>query len=444
MDNLFFFNLANRYRFEVPRFDSKLVSMFGLAVSRISSSGTRDHVGFTIAAQMMLLRQLVSIDSRPVQHLMAMRFGDHGVELGINEQLFSRISVFAQIEIIKLAVLRLLHGHIGARMRVAVQRFGQVIARAASTMVLSPYLNASRLAENDIIVLLPEHLGMKRGGGMLEYCASMAPTASLPAFLVVKNNPPSESCDLFIDAIDAASGVESETLDCQVHKAVAEISSIMEERGLSMKSQSFMSADLADLIEQIDRRPQIDWRYHRRRMHAKVCGNASRQSNRRISRRMPALVFKSGEIQKGYPGRISSSSPRIVMVIDTSGSMSDNDLSIVESEVIGAHNAGAEVWIMHCDSRVANQPVLFRPGMCLNEYHGRGGTDFRPAFQFLETGWFDPSSISYVVFLTDGYGTAPSSSSLNTLWVLTDSGMSVDEFRKSVCSWGEVVKFRET
>jgi len=124
----------------------------------------------------------------------------------------------------------------------------------------------------------------------------------------------------------------------------------------------------------------------------------------------------------------------VLFVVDTSGSMGARELACADPEARGLVDRGADVTVMQVDARVTKvQP--YNRFDSLTKFAGRGGTDFRPAFAAIETMQPRPD---FVVYFTDGMGAAPAEQTIDTLWVLTDTGMSKEAFQKQVCSWGDV------
>jgi len=122
----------------------------------------------------------------------------------------------------------------------------------------------------------------------------------------------------------------------------------------------------------------------------------------------------------------------IVVAIDTSGSISDEELTQFLSETYSIVKSfpNVRMTLITCDAEV--QDVLeVTNGMPDVEVHGGGGTDFRPVFKWIRE---NKPNTRLVVYLTDGYGDAPESVDVKTLWVITEGG--TDSYVKGK---GEVV-----
>ena len=145
------------------------------------------------------------------------------------------------------------------------------------------------------------------------------------------------------------------------------------------------------------------------------------------NRRFPEAV---GRIPgRRYRVRPGDDKPRILVAIDTSGSMTGDELSEVGRQLVFVARR-ARVTIVECD--VVIHRVYPFDGS-LPRVVGGGGTDLRPVFdqQFLRQ--HRPQG---VVYFTDGHGRFPGAApAVQTLWVLTKS-------RRLGCPWGQQVRLR--
>lgn len=98
----------------------------------------------------------------------------------------------------------------------------------------------------------------------------------------------------------------------------------------------------------------------------------------------------------------------MVVVVDTSGSIGAEELAQFAGEIgaIGSDVKPESINVVYCDAAVAGMDV-FMPGddIALNP-RGGGGTDFRPAFEWVEQQGIEPACL---IYLTDMCGTFPES-----------------------------------
>jgi predicted metal-dependent peptidase len=145
-----------------------------------------------------------------------------------------------------------------------------------------------------------------------------------------------------------------------------------------------------------------DWREELARFIHSTCKSDTRTWTRQ-SRRV-----------KGLPGWDREIQSNIVIVLDTSGSVTGPILSgfVAECQSITAL-IGVTAVIMSADSAVHQ---VIQPGEQFpTVWEGGGGTNFIPALKASEE--YEPNCI---VYLTDGYGTYPKGSQYPVLWALTN------------------------
>lgn len=140
----------------------------------------------------------------------------------------------------------------------------------------------------------------------------------------------------------------------------------------------------------------------------------------RPPRRFPELVgIVPGRRRRG-------ARPSIMAAIDTSGSITDELLELINAEL--ARLAGAyQVMVVECDARI-QRVYPYRP---IRSVHGRGGTDLRPPF---EPAFLRKHRPDVLIFFTDGDGPAPAKPPrMPVLWCLTGHG-------SRPASWGSEVR----
>ena len=143
--------------------------------------------------------------------------------------------------------------------------------------------------------------------------------------------------------------------------------------------------------------------------------------------------------------------PRILVIIDTSGSVSDTDIEYLFAEIHSMYSIGAEVHILQADT----EPNLYFKYVGNKPIAGRGGTNFDPALNWLNEARYGISTpvvyngkktnrevkltVDGAIYLTDGYASTPSVKAYcKLLWVITPSGS--DEYLKNDPNSGMVIK----
>ena len=120
-----------------------------------------------------------------------------------------------------------------------------------------------------------------------------------------------------------------------------------------------------------------------------------------------------------FPGIKVKRFQRLAVALDTSGSISNEDLTVFFSEIHGMWRSGAEIEIFECDARLQRRYPY--KGRLPTQVAGRGGTAFDPVFAALRANRL----VRYdgCIYLTDGVAPAPTiRPPCRLIWVVTGDG----------------------
>ncbi|KXA90368.1 hypothetical protein AKJ61_00780 [candidate division MSBL1 archaeon SCGC-AAA259B11] len=190
----------------------------------------------------------------------------------------------------------------------------------------------------------------------------------------------------------------------------------------SAKAQGELPAGLERLVKDL-LYPRVSWRNQLRRYVTSMGKESAdwKRPNRKF--------LKSGF----YFPTLKSERLEVAFAVDTSGSISDDDLRDFMSEVKGALDSfpSYKVRLLACDAKVHTKVTAERSedfDDFIDEIRGAGGTDFRPVFDELEN-----EPVKALVYLTDGRGTFPDEiPHFDTLWVIDN--------RDVEPPWGKVIR----
>jgi len=123
-----------------------------------------------------------------------------------------------------------------------------------------------------------------------------------------------------------------------------------------------------------------------------------------------------------YLPSMSSDLLRVIVAVDTSGSVDEALLATFLGEVnsMMQQYPNYEINLITADAKVQSHRI-YLPGEALEyEISGRGGTDFRPVFTFIDQNIDYPTLLLY---FTDGQGNFPEyTPSYDVLWVMPEEG----------------------
>jgi len=169
-----------------------------------------------------------------------------------------------------------------------------------------------------------------------------------------------------------------------------------------------LSASMLRLVDQL-LAPRLPWRA----LLARYMMNVARDdySFQRTSRREGEAMMP----------RLYSQGVRVAVALDTSGSVTDDEMRefLTEVDALKAQ-VRAEVTLHACDNKLAQDgPWRFAMWQSLelpDSISGGGGTDFRPVFDWLEADRIEPDLL---VYFTDAEGRFPETEpSFATIWLV--------------------------
>ena len=175
-----------------------------------------------------------------------------------------------------------------------------------------------------------------------------------------------------------------------------------------IKMQGTIPAELKEIVDELFKPKSrvFDWKSYFRRMLGSIYDINIKKTRRKESVRFP----ESAGIK--HKKRVS-----ILVAVDTSGSVNNNELRDFFSEITYIYKAGSRITILECDARIsANYEYN---GKWTGKVHGRGGTDFQPVIDYYRKNRKDYAAL---VYFTDGECSIPSNVPRDTIWVITSEG----------------------
>ena len=173
-----------------------------------------------------------------------------------------------------------------------------------------------------------------------------------------------------------------------------------------VKSRGTVPGEFAELIKKIlnPEPPKFDWRGYLRRF----TGGSEQTFTKKIRR-------KFNKRYEDNPGLKIKPKRHILVAIDTSGSVSTNELKEFMGEIHHIHKTGTEVTICQCDTAISHIEK-YNPRSGEIKIHGRGGTSFEPVIEFYNE---NTHKFTCLVYFTDGEAPAPPPARGKMLWVMS-------------------------
>lgn len=158
-------------------------------------------------------------------------------------------------------------------------------------------------------------------------------------------------------------------------------------------------------------KPEFDWKRILRRFVSN-----SGKVHIKFTRSKPNVFYEDARAPK------VKFKNRLLWIVDTSGSVSDDELLENCNEMYHLHKMGYQIHTMCVDSQC--HPIKEYNGKPTFEINGRGGTDFNPAIEIFNNGNYD-----LAVYFTDGQAPCPIRANKPLMWVISSRGTS--EYIKS-------------
>ena len=180
-------------------------------------------------------------------------------------------------------------------------------------------------------------------------------------------------------------------------------------------------SDLLEYLQSIENRKQmVDWKRVLRLFSHSNGRSYVSHSMKRISKRYGTR-----------PGVKIKRLWNLCVVIDTSGSINREALELFFSEINHIHRCGAQIIIIQSDAKVSSVKA-YRPKMEIL-IKGGGGTNFDPAFEYINT---SNIRVGGVIYFTDGFAPSPQIKvKVPLLWLIHSS-----ENNTFSPPWGKVIQ----
>lgn len=206
------------------------------------------------------------------------------------------------------------------------------------------------------------------------------------------------------------------------------------------KSRGIVPNHIQQMIDKMNNPPEIPWQDQLRKFIMSKAGETKKLTYVRVSKRWGDMVR----------GKVRSRRRAVLVVTDSSGSISNEQLSLFFNECRYMSSEYTSIWVMECDAAIQSIVEVDRYNKNTEFIAaGRGGTSFDPPFKYAYKIADDSDFVSTevriecekvlkkigkfdgIVYLTDGYAPPPNlPQRIPTIWVTTDA----EPFE-----WGQII-----
>ena len=330
-----------------------------------------------------------------------------GVQLTINPEFYMELSPDHRLGLIKHELLHIAFGHLILRDRYADHKLFNI----AADLEINQYINASRLPDGGLLLSSFPELKLKQKAGTNYYYEELQKardegTSPTLDSLMSQMDGTTPYCHTTWDELNDLSEADKKLVQKQIEHQLKEAAE------QTIKKCGSVPGELSNLIRRIMHvePAQFDWKQYLRRF----AGNSSIVYTKKLRR-------KYNKRYAANPGLKIKFKNHILVGVDTSGSVNNDELKEFFRELTHMHKTGHKITVAQCDTKI-NSVKEFNPNKDW-EIHGRGGTSFQPVIDHYNE---KKGQYTALIYLTDGEAYAPKNCPKNTLWVHS-SNCSINE-----------------
>lgn len=161
---------------------------------------------------------------------------------------------------------------------------------------------------------------------------------------------------------------------------------------LSLKS-SGKPDEILKLISKFEEKEELSWQNILKRMIPTVKSGYRKTITRRDRRQPDRMDLR---------GKLANHIPELIIAIDISASMTDEDIRKIMVEILAiVRNGEAQITVVECDNEIRRVYALRSPKDIKPRSEKNGSTAFSPVFQYIRE---KNLSDSIVIYFTDGVG----------------------------------------
>ncbi|UII25879.1 VWA-like domain-containing protein [Fulvivirga maritima] len=179
---------------------------------------------------------------------------------------------------------------------------------------------------------------------------------------------------------------------------------------MSNKAWGTLPAHFRRYLEAIivPKAPQVDWR-----RALKLFTESSRKTYIKSTLKRPSRRYGT------IPGVKVRRIQKLLIAIDTSGSVSKSELTKFFQELYHIYRSGSEIQVVECDAKIGK--IYNYKGITPDFVTGGGGTNFSPPVEYANT-QYHPDAL---IYFTDGVAPAPNQKSrCPIMWIISENGLS--------------------
>lgn len=334
--------------------------------------------------------------------------GKNGInyQLRINEEFWTSLEDPKKMGLLKHELLHIAFNHLTMHFNFSDKR----LANVAMDMEINQYIDSNMLPEGGITLESYPELNLNERAGCRYYYDRLRQaqddkdkngTSGSPGMdklldsLANGEDPTNHDWEVF----DGLGEAERKLIDKQTQRVLNQA------KEQTVKRQGTVPGEIeSQIILEVIVPPKFDWKGFIRRF----TGVSTRVFTKKIRR-------KENRRFSDNPGLKIKMKQHMLLAIDTSGSVSDDELKEFMNEIHHIYKTGVDITIAQCDTEIRSiEPYKgkFQLGIL-----GRGGTYFDPVLQYFNE---NLKQFTSLVYFTDGEAHASIKPKGNVLWVISE------------------------
>ena len=327
-------------------------------------------------------------------------------QLAINEEFWNGLSDDHKTGLLKHELLHIAFGHL-----VSFSSFSnKKLANVAMDMEINQYIEASWLPEGGINIDDYTDIQLDRKAGCRYYYDQLL---RLQDEKDKNGSTGDQAMDNLLDNIASGdipdhstweefedmSEAEKKLIEKQVQKI------LQDAKEQTIKKRGTVPGEIEGLIvlDEVTK-AKFDWKGYLRRF----TGTSTKIFTKKIRR-------KENYRYEDNPGLKIKMRQHMLLAIDTSGSVSNDELTEFMNEIHHIHKAGVDITIVQCDTSIRSiEPYKGKNDL---KVHGRGGTVFDPVLDYYNA---NIGKYTSLVYFTDGECYTSVKPKNRVLWVLSE------------------------
>jgi predicted metal-dependent peptidase len=320
-----------------------------------------------------------------------------GVQLAVNPEFFMNLNDKHQIGLLKHELLHVSFGHMTMKDRFENFKLFNI----AADIEINQYIDQEYLPDGGLTLetfeelKLPERAGTKVYYDLLNEAIENGSCETLNNVLKQMDGDSPYDHGTWKE-FDDLSEADKKLVQKQIEHQLKETADQTEKR------RGIIPGELANLIERLTNLepPSFDWKGYLKRF----VGNSTISYTKKLRRKFNKRYTVN-------PGLKIKFKNHILVGVDTSGSVSNDELKEFMNELTHMHKTGHKITVAQCDTQI-NSIEDFDPKKDW-EIKGRGGTEFQPVIDHYNK----VGKYTALIYLTDGECYPPEDCPRNALWV---------------------------